>query len=229
MKSLRTTFASHEGRLSQQGYVLAFVLPFGAVAGLGWLSLTGALGEMSSLALQSCALGLTFVMAFGDALNVRRYHDLGNSGRLYRLCRPGIVVLPLLAFALHFLIPAQMASAGDLAALSYLINQEFAPSIGPVPLALLGLTFFGVVANLAYLSLMPGQAGPNEFGPDPRGGSAIPGSRPPVSGPNEKDDDPVQRALAEYQKQRATPPQAARVAAPVGRTAAAGAFGKKRS
>jgi len=98
-------------------------------------------------------------------MNIRRYHDLGHSGRLYRLCRPGIVLLPLIAFALQFLIPAQMASAGDLGALAYLMNQEVAPSMGLAPSVLPGITFTGVAINLIYLSLMPGQLRPERLWP----------------------------------------------------------------
>ena len=42
MKSVLGTLASHDGRLSQRGYILAFAVPFIGVTGLTWFSLTGA-------------------------------------------------------------------------------------------------------------------------------------------------------------------------------------------
>ena len=220
-----------EGRLSQQGYIVGFVLPFIAVTLASSASFTGMMGEAGSLVMQVCALGCTVLLAFGDAMNIRRYHDLGYSGRLYRLCRPGIVILPVLAFVLQFLVPAQMATAGDLGALASLMNQEVAPSMGLAPTALLAITFAGVTLNLAYLSLMPGQAGPNAYGPDPNNGiGAMPGVIPATGSDAAPENDPVKRALAEYEKQRvAQAQQAARAATPAGRTAAPGTFGKKRS
>jgi uncharacterized membrane protein YhaH (DUF805 family) len=235
MASIFQKLKAPEGRLSQQGYIVSFALPFIVVTAASSASFTGMFGTAGAMVMQVCALGCTLLLAFGDAMNIRRYHDLGNSGRLYRLCRPGIVVLPLMAFALQFLIPAQLASAGDLSALSYLMNQEFAPSMGLVPSVLLGITFAGVTLNLAYLSLMPGQAGPNAYGPDPSGGiGAMPGVGAPARIDAAPENDPVKRALAEYEKQRAAQSQqaaqqASRAATPAGRAPPPGSFGKKRT
>lgn len=226
MKTVLDNWISRDGRLSQRGYVLAFVLPFAATCGLTWASFSGQAGELSSPLLQVCSVAWVILLAMGDALNIKRYHDLGHSGRLYRLCRPGLVVLPLLAFVLHFFIPAQMASLGDMGALAYLIGQEFAPSIGPVPMALLALTFGGVALNVAYLSLMPGQAGPNAHGPDTRGLAAMPGLGPTPAG--DGDDDPVKRALAEYQQRMARGPQPSTVSTASQGAAAPRGFGKKK-
>lgn len=228
MKTGLDNLISRDGRLSQRGYVLAFVLPFTATCALTWASFSGKAGELSSPLLQVSSVAWVALLAIGDALNIRRYHDLGHSGRVYRLCRPGLVVLPVLAFVLHFFIPAQMASAGDMGALAYLIEQEFAPSIGPVPLALLLLTFAGVVLNLAYLTLMPGQAGPNAHGPDPRGGAAMPGlTAAPASTGASDDDDPVKRALADYQQRIARGSQSS-TASTTFQSAATPGFGKKK-
>ncbi|MEQ1782815.1 MAG: DUF805 domain-containing protein [Hyphomonadaceae bacterium] len=234
MASIFHMLKAPEGRLSQQGYIFSFALPFIAVTVASSASLTGMMGAAGSLVMQVCALGCTVLLAFGDAMNIRRYHDLGHSGRLYRLCRPGIVILPVLAFVLQFLIPAQMATAGDLGALAYLMNQEVAPSMGLAPSVLLAITFAGVTLNLAYLSLMPGQAGPNAYGPDPNNGiAAMPGVIPTPRSDVASDNDPVKRALAEYEKQRAAQAQqATRPATPsarAGASGATGAFGKKRS
>jgi len=240
MKSVLDNWISRDGRLSQRGYVLAFVLPFTATTAITWASLAGEMGELSSPLLQMCSVAWVFLLAMGDALNIKRYHDLGHSGRLYRLCRPGLVVLPLLAFVLQFFIPAQMASAGDLGALAYLIDMEFAPSIGPVPMALLVLTFAGVALNVAYLSLMPGQTGPNAHGPDPRGAAAaVPGfgATPNSTMPGSTgagDDDPVKRALADYQARLAQSNLAksnlakSKTAPTASPARPAGSFGKKR-
>jgi uncharacterized membrane protein YhaH (DUF805 family) len=224
MKSVLDNWISRDGRLSQRGYVLAFMLPFTATAAVTWASLAGKAGELSAPLLQMCSVAWVLLLAVGDALNIRRYHDLGHSGRLYRLCRPGLVVLPLLAFILHFFIPTQMASAGDLGALAYLIGLQFDPSIGPVPLALLVLTFAGVGLNVAYLSLMPGQTGPNAHGPDPRDAAALPDPGAMSGTADAGDDDPVKRALAEYQSGLAKS-KTAPVASPA---RPAVSFGKRR-
>ena len=234
MASIFQKLKAPEGRLSQQGYIYSFALPFIAVTLASSASFTGMFGDVGAMVMQVCALGCTLLLAFGDAMNIRRYHDLGHSGRLYRLCRPGIVILPVLAFVLQFLIPAQMATAGDLSALAFLMNQEVAPSMGLAPSVLLGVTFAGVTLNLAYLSLTPGQAGPNAYGPDPNNGiAAMPGVIPTTRSDVAPENDPVKRALAEYEKQRtAQAQQAVRPAAPSSRTGAPGApgaFGKKRS
>lgn len=233
MNLLRGNRVSTEGRLSQQAYILCFALPFLATLALTammfvsppWFSQLGVAGVYGA------GLGWLLLMALGDALNIKRYHDLGHSGRLYRLCRPGVVVLPLLAFALDFLIPAQLASFGDTEATLHMIGQAMAPTLDPVPFTLLATTVAAVAINVGYLSLMPGQAGPNEHGPDPRGlAAAVPGVVASGRSDTDGENDPVKRALAAYHKQQAAPqqPQGARTAV-AGRAAAPGAFGKKRA
>jgi uncharacterized membrane protein YhaH (DUF805 family) len=231
MTSIFHKLKSSEGRLSQQGYIIGFAAPFIAVTLATSASFTGMVGAAGSIVLRVCVLGCTVLLAFGDAMNIRRYHDLGHSGRLYRLCRPCIVILPVLAFILQFLIPAQMASAGDLGALAFLMNQEAAPSMGLAPGTLLAITFTGVAINLIYLSLMPGQAGPNLYGPDPNNGiGAMPGVIPATRSAEASENDPVRRALEEYEtRQVAQSQKTARAPTPTGGAAARGAFGKKRS
>lgn len=231
MASIFHKLKAPEGRLSQQGYIVSFALPFIAVILASSASFTGMMGEAGSLVMQVCALGCTVLLAFGDAMNIRRYHDLGYSGRLYRLCRPGIVILPVLAFVLQFLVPAQMATAGDLGVLASLMNQEVAPSMGLAPSALLAITFAGVTLNLAYLSLMPGQAGPNAYGPDPNNGiAAMPGVIPATGSDAAPDNDPVKRALAEYQARQAAAakPAVAQTPGAVRPSGSVATFGKKR-
>jgi uncharacterized membrane protein YhaH (DUF805 family) len=227
---------STEGRLSQQAYVLCFTLPF-----LATLALTAAMfvspnlfAALGPFGIYGAALGWLLLLALGDALNIKRYHDLGHSGRLYRLCRPGIVVLPLLAFALDFFIPAQMASVGDMEATMHLISEAISPTMHPVTIALLGLTIAGVTMNVGYLSLMPGQPGANEHGPSPTGGAVLfggngPGGKAPAA-PATAGDDPVNRALADYNARQAAPSKpAANGSRPAAaQPAEASSFGKKR-
>lgn len=219
MNLLQGNRVSTEGRLSQQAYILCFTLPFMATLALSVAMFLApeAFAMLGPFGRYGVALGWLLLMALGDSLNIRRYHDLGHSGRLYRLCRPGIVVLPLLAFALDFLIPAQMASLGDLEMQLHMVSEAISPTMHPVAVALLGLTAAGVAINVGYLSLMPGQAGPNAHGPGP-GAAAVPGGAAPVAA----GDDPVKRTLAEYQARQA---QAAK---PAATPAGPASFGKKR-
>jgi uncharacterized membrane protein YhaH (DUF805 family) len=217
---------STEGRLSQHAYVLCFTLPFIVTLALSvsMFAMPNLFAAMGPFGIYGVALGWLLLMALGDALNIKRYHDLGHSGRLYRLCRPGIVVLPLLAFALDFFIPAQMASMGNPEAVIFMIGEAMSPTMHPVAIALLGLTVTGVAGNVAYLSLMPGQQGPNEHGPSPNSASA-PGALQPARGAA-AEVDPVKRALADYKAREAA---ASRPAASTARPTTGGAtFGKKR-
>lgn len=236
MNLLQGNRISTEGRLSQRAYVLMFTLPFVATLALSAAMFTSpnlfaALGQFGTYGV---VLGWLLLLALGDALNIKRYHDLGHSGRLYRLCRPGVVVLPLLAFALDFFIPAQMASLGDVEMQMHMINEAMSPTMHPVAISLLGLTVAGVAANVAYLSLMPGQPGANAHGPSPGGGSFIPGAGAAGGAmPAVPDDDPVKRALADYQARQAAAAKPAGgrsgAAASTGARPTGGAtFGKKR-
>ncbi len=222
---LLAPFAPRVGRMSQTTYILSFVVPFVAVIGLTWLVLFGAPGLLGTPGFYVVALGWAVLMTTGDACNIRRWNDLGNSGALYRLLRPGLVLLSLLAFALQFLIPAHLAAAGDMQALSFMIGMEFGGvSLQPVPLALLAITFLAVTGNVVYLSLMPGQQGPNAYGSDPHG-DLLPGAATSPAKPGDSEDDPVKRALADYHaRQRAS---AQPVVTSVRSTGGA-TFGKKR-
>ena len=102
--------------------------------------------------------------------------------------------------------------------------------MGLAPSVLLGITFAGVTLNLAYLSLMPGQSGPNAYGADPNNGIAVmPGVVPAMRGDVAPETDPVKRALAEYEKQRAVQAQqAAQNSTRTARAAGPASFGKKR-
>jgi uncharacterized membrane protein YhaH (DUF805 family) len=231
------SLVSREGRLGQQGYVLAFVLPFVALAAASWLAWTNA-ASVPSAAMPVLVVGWLVLFGVGDALNIRRYHDLGNSGRLYQLLRPGVVLLPAIAFGLEYILPAQAAMVGDTEALMKVIGRELGGApVSIAPPILLGLTAVGVIGNLLYLSLMPGQAGPNAYGPDPRGGVAALGSGG-TNGAAANGEDPVERALREYRQRGSegmggAAPRASAVRPPAptpssGRPASGATFGKKR-
>jgi uncharacterized membrane protein YhaH (DUF805 family) len=182
---------------------------------------------------QPLAIGWLVYLTTMDAQNIRRYHDLGSSGSLYQLMRPLLVILPLIAFALQFLIPAQLASVGDMGALAFLMQQEVAFHMSPVPLAVMALWFVALVSNIVYLAVMPGQPGANTYGPAPgqgggQGGGPGGGAFLSASGAASGDGDPVARALAEY-KANLAKPQPPRATAVPARPGQAGAtFGRKR-
>lgn len=198
MKELFYRLISRERRLDRQKYILVFVLPLVTLVAASWLTWTNWYSTPSEV-LPFLILAWLALFCVGDGLNVRRYHDLGNSGRLYLLLRPGVVLLPITAFGLEYILPAQAAMVGDTQALMMVIGRELGGA--PVSLAppiLLGLTAAGVIGNVLYLSLMPGQAGPNAYGPDPRSGAGVPGAgAAPIAASG---DDPVERALREYQQ-----------------------------
>ena len=85
----------------------------------------------------------------------------------------------------------------------------------------------GVVGNVIYLSLMPGQQGPNAYGPDPRGGMPVPGATA-ISREN-SGDDPVKRALADYEaRQKAAARPVVNPVVNSVRPTGGATFGKKR-
>lgn len=231
MTTIFDRLKSTEGRLSRQGYLLGFIAPVLAMAALTAAMIIGWLDFLPVGVINLMALGwviLLFVM--GDAMNIRRYHDIGNSGRLYRLGRPFVVGMPILAFIIDFFIPAQMASTGDRAATIHMISEMISPTMHPVTIALLVIPAAGVVFNFFYLIAMPGQPGPNEYGPPP-GATEAPGLAKAWAEnmPSGGGDDPVKRALADYQARQAKAVQQAQQPRQVGLQAApAGGFGKKR-
>jgi uncharacterized membrane protein YhaH (DUF805 family) len=227
MTTIFDRLKSTEGRLSRQGYLLGFIAPVLVMAALTAAMIVGWLDFLPVGVINLMALGwviLLFVM--GDAMNIRRYHDIGNSGRLYRLGRPMVIGMPILAFVIDFFIPAQMASMGDRTATLHMISEMISPTMSPITIALLVIPAAAVMFNFFYLIAMPGQPGPNEFGPPP-GLTDTPGvakawaENMPSAG-----DDPVKRALADYQARQAKAAQAARPMS--GQPAAAAGFGKKR-
>lgn len=223
---------SSEGRLSRSSYLQVFVTPLAALGVATWAAFALAPDLVSGPASAVFALGWVFFLSVADALNIRRWHDLGVSGALYRLARPFVVILPLGAFAIQFFLPSFMAMSGDMGALAFLIGQDLGGwTLKPVPLAMIGITIVGVIGNVAYLSAMPGQKGPNDYGPDPESGASV---FAPGETAQSEENDPVKRALADYQARqaKAAKPAAKVVPAmvtPMRPAPAGGAFGKRRS
>lgn len=219
--------------MPQSAYILGFVIPLAAVLALTWLQLFAAPNVLGTPGFVVLAVGWVLILSIGDACNIRRWNDLGSSAALYRLLRRGLVILPLLAFMLQFLVPAHLAMAGDMAALAFLMGMEFGGvSLQPAPLALLAITTLAGLANVIYLAVMPGQRGSNPYGPDPLGDPLVAVGASPAVSVKSGEDDPVQRALAEYNRQRKAPPAvqtAPRTAVPQARAARPGAFGKRRT
>lgn len=219
-------FISSEGRISRRTYILLFLLPFVALLGLTALAFTLPIQMVGAVPSSVVILPWVAFLATADAQNIKRWHDLGDPGRLYKLLRPGVVLLPVLALALQFIFPAMAASFGDVDALLFMVGQDLGGvKLGAIPMALLGVTAAGVIGNVAWLSITPGQSGPNDHGPDPLVVSGMPG----FSGakPAASDDDPVKRHLAEYQARQTQQSRPAAMVTQV-RSAPGGTFGRKR-
>jgi uncharacterized membrane protein YhaH (DUF805 family) len=221
-------FTSTEGRLSRKGYFQLFLLPLAGMIAFTWLVFVGA-PDMFGAIPSMLFLGPWLVLIVTtDAQNIKRWHDLGNSGAIYRMARPFAVVLPIIAMIFQFFLPSFMAMSGDLGALMFLVGQDLGGvSFGLVPTALLGITLAAIVFNIGYLAAVPGRSGPNEFGPDPLASGNVPGVLPGSAAPAKaENDDPVKRALAAYQaeQKRRTAP----VTAPARPDLPSGSFGRKR-
>lgn len=220
MKELLDRWVSPVGRLSQRGYVLTFALPVAALIGLTWLAFFGAPHVFRGAVMMSpIAIGWLMVIGVGDSLNIKRWHDTGNSGRIYRMLRPAVVLLPIVAVGLYLLAPMRAVTTGDIGALIALAERERAGLMAVAPMLVLAVTGAGVAANVLYLSVAPGNVGPNAYGPDPRGGVAVPGAKATAAA---QGGDPVERALADYRK-RMSGEAAVQARPPTG-----GGFGKKK-
>lgn len=220
---------SKEGRISRNGYIQAFVIPLAVMVGVTWLALLAfpaVFGGVSSLLFVAPWMML---FATADAQNIKRYHDLGNSARIYRLMRPIVMAAPVVALIVQFVLPAHMAMMGDAPSLIQMIGFDMNPGLGTMPTVVIFLTIAAILSNTAYLACMPGQKGPNGHGPDPLSGVTLPGVKAAASG----DSDPVKRALAEYQARVAQPGKPKRTDATVqpvnAARSGAGAFGRKRT
>ena len=220
MKDLLDRWVSPVGRLSQRGYVLTFALPFAGLVFLTWVAFFAAPQVFGAVQMMPVAFGWLAVIGVGDALNIKRWHDTGNSGRIYRMLRPAVVLLPIVAVGLYLLAPMHAVTTGDVGALIALAERERAGLMAMAPMLVLAVTGAGVAANVLYLSVAPGNVGPNAYGPDPRGGVAVPGAK--AASVAAQGSDPVERALADYRKR--TSGEAAVQARP----ATGGGFGKKK-
>jgi uncharacterized membrane protein YhaH (DUF805 family) len=218
-------WVSNKGRLSRKGYALLFLAPLAGLLVFTWLAWTVGPGPLSS-ALPAALFMAPWMLflATADAQNIKRWHDLGSSAGIYKIGRSLVVLLPALAWTVEAVLPGLMVSAGDMDALSYVMAREFnGITFGPLPMAMLGLTFVAIIGNITYLAAMPGQSGPNSFGPDPLSGAAVPGFG---AAKTDETDDPVKRALADYQARSAAPAAMVRQVRP---TPPGGGFGKKRA
>ena len=118
--------------------------------------------------------------------------------------------------------------SGDYGALAFLIGQDLGGwRFGPVPMTMFAVTIVGVIGNIAWLSAMPGQRGPNSFGPDPMAGAQVPGLT--TAQQADANDDPVKRALADYQARLAKQAKPAAAMVTQVRPAPGGTFGRKRA
>ncbi len=225
---------SKEGRLSRKGYIWLFAAPLAAVVALTGLALAvapGLVGGPSAIILVGPWM---FLFATADAQNIKRYHDLGNSARIYRLMRPIVMLAPVLALFVQFVLPAHLAMAGDMSSLVQMIGFDMNPTLGTMPTAVILLVIAAILCNTAYLACLPGQRGPNAHGPDPLSGVRLPGSPAQGAAAADPDNDPVKRALADYQaRQQAVQRPQARAVSGQGRPAAASSgaasFGRKRT
>lgn len=217
---------SSEGRLSRKGYIQFFLAPLAALSFLTWLTWIAAPDWFGGMPAMLFALPWVIFFASADALNIKRWHDLGVSGALYRLARPFLVLLPVGAMALQFILPSFMAMSGDYSALAFLIDQDLGGwSFGPMPTTMLGITIVGTVANIAWLSAMPGQRSPNTFGPDPlTDAQSVPGM-----GGASQTDEAHDRALVDYKARQAQQVRHAVAMVTQARPALGGTFGRKRT
>jgi len=221
-------WVSSEGRISRKSYIQFFVVPFAALIAFTWLTWVAAPDLFGGMPAALFTLPWLAFLATADAQNIKRWHDLGVSGALYKFARPLIVLLPVGAMVLQFILPSFMAMSGDYGALAFLIGQDLGGwRFGPVPMTMFAVTIVGVIGNIAWLSAMPGQRGPNSFGPDPMAGAQVPGLT--TAQQADANDDPVKRALADYQARLAKQAKPAAAMVTQVRPAPGGTFGRKRA
>lgn len=216
-------WVSNKGRLSRKGYALLFLAPLAALIVITWLMfIAGPRALNSAIPAALFVLPWMAFLATADAQNIKRWHDLGSSAAIYKMGRPFVILLPALAWTVEAVVPGLMVSAGDMSALSYVMAREFnGITFGPLPLALFGLTIAAVIGNITYLASIPGQRGPNSFGPDPLSAATLPGL---AAAKTDEIDDPIKRALADYQTRSARPAAMVTQVRPT----PGGGFGKKR-
>ncbi|HEX8168002.1 MAG TPA: DUF805 domain-containing protein [Beijerinckiaceae bacterium] len=144
-------FLSFRGRLDRERWLGAAALIVAVVvAAYGGTWLLARNGAISAGAREAVrAFVQTALLAPWLALDWKRFHDLGRSGRWAVIC-PGLIIL-----ARVWAWPAVEARAGP-------AHEVVAAAIAWAQLA--------VAAWLAYaLAYRQGDEGPNAYGPDPRG------------------------------------------------------------
>jgi uncharacterized membrane protein YhaH (DUF805 family) len=150
-------FLSFEGRLDRErwlGAAALFVILVLATYGATWL-----LGRNGAISFGAREAIRTFVqialLVPWFALDWKRFHDLGVSGRWAMIC-PGLIILSRIG-------EWPFVAAGLGAA-----HEPIAAAIAWAQ--------FAVALWLAYaLAYRQGIAGPNAYGPDPRGVASAPG------------------------------------------------------
>lgn len=126
-----------------------------------WLCWLAVVASCGVIALVPAARGLAFLVPLWPllALSVKRLHDLGRPARLAAV--PFAVILAGLVIQLCYF-----------AVLAYfVIAQSAALDVLSVMVWVVAVNLLAAVLNLIYLlwiGLLPGQKGPNAYGPDPR-------------------------------------------------------------
>jgi uncharacterized membrane protein YhaH (DUF805 family) len=209
---------SPNGRVSRKGIWLGFFLPYMGVALVA--SLVD--GVMAVSAVQSGAapppVGLFSMLASlfyfwpSIAVPVKRFHDRGMSG--WWVLWFGLMVAGCVVVALTSMLGALGAGMSSSAA------AEAVAQGGMFPLLALFAGMGVCLAQFVILYLLPGQDGPNRFGPDPHDGKVrvadFEGGAAPQAAWAERLSDP-----ARLQEAAKAQRKAAAAAAPVAKPAAA--------
>ena len=105
-------WVSSEGRISRKSYIQFFVAPFAALIAFTWLTWVAAPDLFGGMPAALFTLPWLAFLATADAQNIKRWHDLGVSGALYKFARPLIVLLPVGAMVLQFILRASWRCPG---------------------------------------------------------------------------------------------------------------------
>jgi uncharacterized membrane protein YhaH (DUF805 family) len=151
-------FLTFDGRLKRQDFWIGWLIIFAANIVIGLIPLVGQLFHLFSIYVLVC-------------LTTKRLHDMGRSGLLQIIPYAVWFVCLIIGFALFgsAMISAIMAAGGNAGA------GAMALLLGSMGGFMLVMGFSGIVglAFLVWVGATPGQAGENQYGPDPLGASAI--------------------------------------------------------
>ncbi|WOI54591.1 DUF805 domain-containing protein [Parvularcula sp. LCG005] len=156
-----------KGRISRKGYLLAFLLPYIALAEI-LPRILHAMGLTSGIVIVFFGLlSLFYLWPKVFAVPVRRFHDMGLTGWFHA------GVLGLVMLALIIMLQGIFNEIGDLVAFSEIDNQQQQTAVTAAMEESgrfkLGLILFNSVFLLEALlfAIKPGTPGPNKFGNDP--------------------------------------------------------------